>query len=216
MKAIALIMILLFPLTAIAADPFDSSFNSITYEDGEHVLTINNIIIDETAYRGMWRLNLTSAGWDLIDAGLFTDGTRSGLLVCKGYHADPTGNGLMSTSASFALNNYNDDATITIDRIIVYDSSGNSLCDYPTDPWTETWTFKNVLEPNGLTWFSTDRMAVWCPGWPTPTWASLKIYWSSSDTGRIIPLHGTTTQVTRHLDTGLMLTRSDSECIPLE
>jgi hypothetical protein len=118
----------------------------------------------------------------------------NGVLACVGRHIQDV------TNASFQLSNFNDDKTITLDTILVYDMSGDLLCEGPSG-WTDPPP--TLIPPNGGTWFSVARMINWgwCPDVPVDVgWVIIKIHWSSMNplnevsAGPAIPLFGRTTE----------------------
>jgi hypothetical protein len=138
------------------------------------------------------------------------DDTAKGVLVCVSYHN--TQASVPLSVAQFKLDNFSDDMTITIDKILVYDDNGTLLCEGPTD-WEN---FRSVIGPNAGGWFTTTHLAGWCNNLPETGWANLKIYWSSSGGGKPFPLHGITTQIQRYEQGGNIMSRSSLECTSLQ
>lgn len=110
-----------------------------------------------------------------------------GILGCKGSNlllsGGAEGNRVYS---NFRLTNFNATGTITIDKMLVYDTNGTSLCNFPADvPFPAS--FKSALGPHEISIITTLQMnAAGClpnPNYPQLSDAnrvSVIIYWSSA------------------------------------
>ena len=133
----------------------------------------------------------------------------NGVLVCVGYHSAPDGS---YVNSQFKLDNFNDNVTIDINRILIYRSvdSGDLLCEGPEETWgSSSWS----IGPNDGRYFRTNELAGWCADqdWDETGWTTLKIYWSTSGRGKPYPLYGTTTKVS-HASDGSLIGRSSEKC----
>ena len=150
-------------------------------------------------------LMLTGAGLAYAD---------DGILACVArYRAEQAGGD--TTNASIQLSNLDENATIIIDKVLVYhmnQNDGDPICIGPDD-WD---IFPTVLEPNGGTWMSPYRLQTrWCEAVPNVGWLILKFYWSS-DTKKVFPLFGRVGEIVREAGNGKVVGRSSLKCDTVE
>jgi hypothetical protein len=132
----------------------------------------------------------------------------SGTLACVARHVPEV------VQASFQLSNFNDDAVIRIEQILVYNMQGDLLCRGP-EGWgnSDNW----VLRPNAGTWFSGKRLIDWCTEPPgitsTDLWLIVKAYWVSEGP-TLFPLYGQTTEVAQR--NKVPVSRSSLKCDTVE
>jgi hypothetical protein len=116
----------------------------------------------------------------------------------------------------FNLSNFNNAATITINRIVVYGFGGAVLCDTDLGDITTPPNIIEPIVPNGGKWFNL--VPGNCPGLNETLTVTqnynVKIYWSSSD-GYRNPLYGQA--LLRHLNAeGSVEATAAWECIPVK
>ncbi len=133
---------------------------------------------------------------------------ESGTLACVARHVPDV------VQASFQLSNFNDDAVIRIEQILIYNMAGELLCIGP-EGWPNIENF--ALRPNAGTWFSANNLITWCTEPPgitsTDRWLIVKAYWVSEGT-TVFPLYGQTTEVAQR--NKVPVSRSSLKCDTVE
>jgi hypothetical protein len=150
----------------------------------------------------------------LARTGVATAGGE--VLACEGryvdYILDPAVSPNQRVDTSFTLSNFNDAATIRINRIVVYGFDGATFCDSNEGEFTAGYD----IGPNGGTWFNV--MPGNCSGMPAKANYNMKIYWSASGSYKN-PLHGKATTRTFEIIDGVVtgeVSRSSHECISVK
>ena len=141
----------------------------------------------------------------LAETGVATAG--SSILACEGRHNNDQESFQFQT-VGISLSNFNDRASIRIDRIVVYDwISGAIICDSDTDDIAAMYD----IPPNGGKYFPVTN----CSGFPNTQHFNIKIYWSSF--GNKNPLYGNAiTRTWERDDPFREVARDGQECISVK
>jgi hypothetical protein len=156
----------------------------------------------------------------LVIAGVFSGmllaavagAAQNGVLGCRGQSALLSG----GTSGNqvytiYQLSNFNDTATISIDRMIVYGEEGSVICDFPgVDAFPAR--LHPVLGPHNSTSIATLNMPCMPPAAFPGIDLSVAIYWSYVDKVGKMPLDGTAIEQVLDVATYSHLGRSSHEC----
>ncbi len=111
----------------------------------------------------------------------------------------------------YQLTNFNDTATISIDRMIVYAEEGIAVCDFPgVDAFPAR--LHTVLGPHASTSIATLNMPCMPPAAFPGIDLSVVIYWSFVDRGEGMPLNGTAIEQVLDVATYSHLGRSAEPC----
>ncbi len=139
-----------------------------------------------------------------------------GVIGCNGNSVHLSGGAAGNdVFTNFRFNNFNDTATISVDRMIVYDNDGATLCDFPSvDAFPAN--FKTVLGPHESASITTLSM----PCVPPPSFPGgglqAVIYWSFVNEGEKIPLRVISTASVIDSATLSHIARDSSECKELK
>ncbi len=153
----------------------------------------------------------------LLDGGAGTVMAEDGgVLGCNGNSVHLSG-GTAGNDAftNFRFNNFNDTATIAVDRMIVYDNDGDVLCDFPSVNAFPP-SLKAVLGPHESASVTTLSMpCVPPPSFPGGGLQAI-ISWSFEAEGDKIPLRVISTTSVIDSVTYTHIARDSTECMELK
>ncbi len=159
-----------------------------------------------------FRLSVVIAGAFSVMFLTAAGAAQDGVLGCVGQSAllsgGTAGNQVYTI---YQFTNFNDTATISIDRMIVYGDEGNVICDFPgIDAFPAR--LHPVLGPHASTSVATLNMACMPPAAFPGVDLSVVIYWSFVDKGDRMPLIGSAIEQVLDVATSSHLGRSAHEC----
>lgn len=139
-----------------------------------------------------------------------TSHAADGILACLGPNSLVSGGTEGNQNfGTVSIVNFNDTATVEIERIMVYSNHGELVCDFPNEDYSLRPGFKYILQPHERTTMTTLHMNyAGCLDPPSPAAGggivsvSMLIYWSYLEKGEKIPLHATYTETVRDLNEG--------------
>ena len=133
---------------------------------------------------------------------------RGGTLACGGNHFSRMA-GSEQHRTTYVLRNFSDNATITIERFLVFDANANVLFDFPGFAFPVS--AKTELGPQETTQInSADILFEDLGSAARPIQAHID--WSYVQGQKDIALNGSTVRTVRVTDNGAELSRASSEC----
>ncbi len=137
---------------------------------------------------------------------------EGGIIGCNGNSVHLSGGTAGNdVFTNFRFNNFNDTAAISIDRMVVYDNDGATLCDFPSVNAFPS-SLKPVLGPHESASVTTLSMpCVPPPSFPGGGLQAI-IYWSFVNEGEKIPLRVISTASVIDSVTFTHIARDSTEC----
>jgi len=133
---------------------------------------------------------------------------RGGILGCGGNHFSRL-SGTEQHRTSYIFRNFSGYATVTIERVQMFDANGNTLFEFPGADLPGS--VKTELGPHETTQINTADI-LFDDLDPAARPIQTHVLWSYAQRQRDIALSGSTVRTVRASDTGTELSRADSEC----
>jgi hypothetical protein len=133
---------------------------------------------------------------------------RGGTLACGGNHFSRL-SGTEQHRTSYIFRNFSGYATVTIERVQMFDANGNTLFEFPGVALPGS--VKTELGPHETTQINTADI-LFDDLEPAARPIQTHVLWSYAQRRRDIALGGSTVRTVRASDTGTELSRANSEC----